>query len=84
MIIGFAAVLDNSQLTQLRTHPKVKMIEQDMVVGLPETTLEYQSVGLRAQSTPCGITNAGGSVDGSGSSNGFGSLTLELISIILI
>ncbi|MBK6574224.1 MAG: S8 family serine peptidase [Saprospiraceae bacterium] len=68
LIIGFAAVLDNSQLTQLRTHPKVKMIEQDMVVGLPETTLEYQSVGLRAQSTPCGITNAGGSADGSGSS----------------
>ncbi|MBK7879820.1 MAG: S8 family serine peptidase [Saprospiraceae bacterium] len=68
LMIGFSAVLDNNQLTQLRNHPNVKQIEQDMIVNLPETTLEYQNVGLRAQSTPCGITNAGGSADGSASS----------------
>lgn len=34
LMIGFSAVLDNNQLTQLRNHPNVKQIEQDMIVNL--------------------------------------------------
>lgn len=65
---GFAAKLTQAQLDALLVHPAVKMIEQDMVVSLPDYVLEFETPGLRAQTTPCGITNAGGSVDGSASS----------------
>lgn len=64
---GMAIQLDKDQLYRLLKHPSIKMIEQDMEVKLPDVRIEPDGILQRAQNTPCGITNAGGSADGSSS-----------------
>ncbi|MBK9270400.1 MAG: S8 family serine peptidase [Saprospiraceae bacterium] len=64
---GFSAVLSKNQLESLLANPNIKIIEQDMEIRLPDISIEFLSPGLRNQQTPCGISNAGGSADGSGS-----------------
>lgn len=61
-------ILSHDQLESLLSNPNIKTIEQDMEIRLPELSIEFLSPGLRNQQTPCGITNAGGSAGGSGSS----------------
>lgn len=62
---GFAIELSALELELLRRHPMVEMLEQDMEVSLPENRREPDDPHLRAQTVPCGITNAGGPADGS-------------------
>ncbi|MGB5025895.1 MAG: S8 family serine peptidase [Saprospiraceae bacterium] len=65
---GIAATLNKTQLNRLIHHSSVEMIESDMEVHLPDITIDPGPTGMRAQTTPCGITNAAGPMDGSGSS----------------
>ncbi|MBK9108801.1 MAG: S8 family serine peptidase [Saprospiraceae bacterium] len=62
---GVALKLDKTQLAILLKNPMVEFIEQDMEVRLPDITIEDSGIKSRAQTLPCGITNAGGSADGS-------------------
>jgi len=64
---GISLKLDNDQLKRLLKSPSVQLVEQDMEVKLPDFTIEPDGILSRAQTTPCGITNAGGSADGSSS-----------------
>lgn len=65
---GIAATLTKVQLNRLIRHSSVEMIECDMEVHLPDFKIDPGPGGLRAQTTPCGISNAAGPKDGSGSS----------------
>ena len=65
---GFAIQLDKLQLKKLLSHPMTEMIENDMVVKLPDFTVEKTGITARAQTTPCGIILANGPGDGSASS----------------
>lgn len=64
-LYGIAIKLDKTQLGLLLKNPMVEFIEQDMEISLPEITIEDSGIKSRAQTLPCGITNAGGSADGS-------------------
>ncbi len=66
-MLGFTAQLSEDELSKVLKSPLVDIVEQDSEVRLPDFTVESVLGGLRAQSTPCGITNAGGSADGSAS-----------------
>lgn len=65
---GFALRLAPDELRRLLKHPSVLLIEQDMEVRLPDIRVEEDGILSRAQNLPCGIINAGGPADGSGSS----------------
>ncbi|MCC6753091.1 MAG: S8 family serine peptidase [Saprospiraceae bacterium] len=65
---GFALRLEPDELRRLLKHPSVLQLEQDMEVRLPDIRIEQDGILARAQTLPCGIVNAGGPVDGSGSS----------------
>lgn len=67
VIYGVALKLDKKLLPLLLKNPMVEFVEQDMVVRLPDFTIEDSGIKSRGQTIPCGITNAGGSADGSGS-----------------
>ncbi|MFN0274561.1 MAG: S8 family serine peptidase [Chitinophagales bacterium] len=65
-VTGFAAVMNTETAEKLRQDNRVVSVENDKVEKLPEYTIESVEEGsMRAQSTPCGITNAGGFADGS-------------------
>lgn len=65
---GIAATLNKTQLNRLIHNTNVEIIESDMEVHLPDFTIDQGPGGLRAQTTPCGISNAAGPKDGSSSS----------------
>ncbi len=65
---GFAIQLDKTQLKRLLSHPMTEMIENDMVVKLPDFTVEKSGITPRSQTIPCGISLANGPADGSSSS----------------
>lgn len=70
-LTGFAANLTAEQLTALKANPNVEAIEKDQIITLdPNEIAETENnsqnkVNASTQVTPCGITNAGGSADGS-------------------
>jgi hypothetical protein len=61
---GLAVRLTSSQLDQLRKDPVLDLLEYDRVESLPDYSIESvddpTAVADRAQTLPCGITNAGG------------------------
>ncbi len=65
---GVSLTIEKTQLTRLLNHPSILQIENDAEVHLPDFKIESGPSGLRAQTTPCGITNANGPRDGSASS----------------
>ncbi|TPN82842.1 S8 family serine peptidase [Aquimarina algicola] len=67
-ISGMAIKLGDDELQKLSKDPNVAAIEYDRVVQLPEFTVEEilsKNNAKMAQQTPCGISRAGGSTDGS-------------------
>jgi subtilisin family serine protease len=65
-VTGFAATMSADAAEKLRHDSRVVAVENDREEKLPEYTIESVEEGSsRAQTTPCGITNAGGAVDGS-------------------
>ncbi|MBC8172757.1 MAG: S8 family serine peptidase [Chitinophagales bacterium] len=63
---GFAATLTPAEYEKLRNDYRIWSIDNDMIVKLPDYVVESTEQGSsRAQTTPCGITNAGGFADGS-------------------
>ncbi|MBK8722495.1 MAG: protease inhibitor I9 family protein [Saprospiraceae bacterium] len=67
-ISGVSLRVTEEKLSALRYDKNVSFVEQDKTITLPNDVVESIDGGdLRAQSTPCGITNAGGSADGSAS-----------------
>lgn len=63
-ISGFSAELSDAQLQALKADPNVISIEKDAMMTLPNTEPKGAKED-RAQTTPCGISNAGGAGDGS-------------------
>lgn len=65
---GVALRVTEDQVSRIRYDRNVAFVEQDKIITLPNDIIESEEEGgLRAQTTPCGITNAGGSADGSAS-----------------
>lgn len=70
-IAGFAASLTDEQVANLKNNPQVAAVEEDRIVNLEKFDVESVAgpeARTMAQTTPCGITNAGGSADGSAKS----------------
>lgn len=63
-ISGFAASLTEAQVMRLKKDVNIASMEKDFMIAL-EDTKPQEDNEMRAQTTPCGITNAGGSADGS-------------------
>ncbi|MFK7798760.1 MAG: S8 family serine peptidase [Aureispira sp.] len=60
-LAGFAIRLTDAELERVSKSDKVDLIEYDRIEEIPEYTFEGNvNAGGRAQSTPCGISNAGG------------------------
>lgn len=60
-VAGFAIKLTDAEMEKLSKSDKIEAIEHDRVVKLPEYRVEGNpTAGGRAQTTPCGISNAGG------------------------
>lgn len=58
---GFGIKLSEEDFAKLSKSDKIDVIEHNRVEKLPEFTVESKSAsGARAQTTPCGITRAGG------------------------
>ena len=67
-ISGVSLRVTEEKLRAIRNDKNVSFVEQDKTITLPNDVVESVDGGdLRAQTTPCGITNAGGSADGSAS-----------------
>lgn len=64
VMVGFSAKLNADQVKKLRADPDVEGVYPDYVIKLSPTTTE-QNPTVAAQYVPCGITLAGGPVDGS-------------------
>lgn len=62
---GVALKLSEEQYKNLQKNPIVNTIEYDRKVSLPDFTIENidEDGGSRAQTTPCGISNAGGAAN---------------------
>jgi Subtilase family/Peptidase inhibitor I9 len=62
--VGFSVNLPEAEFKKLQTKPGIVAIEHDRIVEIPkhivENTQEKSGNVIMAQSTPCGITNAGG------------------------
>ncbi|MBW1296677.1 S8 family peptidase [Aquimarina litoralis] len=67
-ISGMAINLGDEEFQKLSKDPNVAAIEYDRVVNLPKVEIEEVISGetRMAQTTPCGITRAGGAANGSG------------------
>lgn len=63
-MVGFSAKLTNDQVKKLRQDPEVEGVYPDYVIKLAPVDAQGPTVAA-AQFTPCGITKAGGPVDGS-------------------
>ncbi len=60
-VAGFAIKLTDAEFEKLSKSDKIAALEHDRVVKLPEYRVEDNAnAGGRAQTTPCGISNAGG------------------------
>ncbi len=67
-VAGVALRIPESVANSLVRSREVSLVEQDREISLPPNEfVESEDNGLRAQTTPCGITQAGGSADGSAS-----------------
>lgn len=66
-LTGFAATLTPEQVSALRSNPNVESIEKDQIITLDPIMDDPNAnkVNAGTQTTPCGITNAGGFTDGS-------------------
>ncbi len=65
LVAGFAIKLSPEEYKQLATNDKIDMIQYDRIERLPSFTVENVAAsGARAQSTPCGVTRAGGTRNG--------------------
>jgi subtilisin family serine protease len=64
VMVGFSAKLNDDQIKKLRADPDVEGVYPDYVIKLSPTTTE-QNPTVSAQYVPCGITLAGGPVNGS-------------------
>lgn len=63
---GVALRVSEDQLSSIRNDRNVAFVEQDRVISIPGDVVEsVEDGGLRAQTLPCGITNAGGAGNGS-------------------
>lgn len=66
VVAGFAIKLDDAELERLSTNKMIDVIEHDRIETLPDFVVESTDAGAgRAQSTPCGISRAGGAVNAS-------------------
>lgn len=66
VVAGFAIKLTDKERELLSANDKIDLLEYDRVEALPEFTVEGVDGGAgRAQTTPCGITRAGGFVNAS-------------------
>lgn len=72
VVVGFAAKLTPDQVIRLQSDPDVEEVYQDFEFGLTQTEVEYDPIieetAFAAQTTPCSITKAGGSVNGANKS----------------
>jgi hypothetical protein len=69
-IVGVAIHVSEDKFEKLSVLPEVKGIEHDRVEYIPNhkvESIDNADVGSRAQTTPCGITNAGGATTGNAS-----------------
>lgn len=57
---GVALKIDEDTYRRISILPEVLTIENDRVETLPPFQIESSEIGERVQTTPCGITNAGG------------------------
>lgn len=64
-LTGFAANLTAEQVSALQANPNVEAIVKDDVISLGPIETQMSTNAAAAQTTPCGITNAGGFADGS-------------------
>ncbi|MGH1336238.1 MAG: S8 family serine peptidase [Aureispira sp.] len=63
---GFAIKLTDEEVEKLSKNTKVDLLEHNRVEKLPEFVVESTTPsGGRAQTTPCGISNAGGAANAS-------------------
>jgi subtilisin family serine protease len=61
---GFAITLTEAEYEKLSKSNKISSLEYDRIESLPDFKVEgIDNGGARAQTTPCGITNAGGSTN---------------------
>ncbi|MBC8047973.1 MAG: S8 family serine peptidase [Fimbriimonadaceae bacterium] len=69
-LTGFAVQLSADAANALRNDKRIASVDADAVVKIPTYTVESIEAGSsRSQTTPCGISNAGGSADGSAKTN---------------
>lgn len=66
-VCGFTAKLTSEQVAKLQTHPDVKGVYQDYQIKPAPVAhgLNPPDIQITSQYTPCTVTNAGGSADGS-------------------
>ncbi|MEM1318838.1 MAG: S8 family serine peptidase [Bacteroidota bacterium] len=65
---GIAVKLTEAKFTEVQQAEEIDFFEYDRVVPAPEFEVEsVEPATARAQTTPCGITNAGGSTTGNAS-----------------
>jgi hypothetical protein len=65
VMLGFSAKLSNDQVKKLKQDPDVEGVYPDYVIKLSPQELAQGPAVASTQTTPCGITTAGGPVDGS-------------------
>jgi subtilisin family serine protease len=65
IVNGVAATLTDGELSQLKKDSRIAYIEPDRLITL-DYTLEGEDLGLKAQTTPWGITRVGGAVNYTG------------------
>lgn len=64
LVAGFVIKLSDQEYQRLSKHEMIDLLEHDRIEKLPEFVVESIDDGAaRAQSTPCGITRAGGAVN---------------------
>lgn len=61
VVAGFAIKLSDEEHKQLAANDKIDLIQFDRIETLPDFEVEsIDASGARSQTTPCGVTNAGG------------------------
>ncbi|OWY24642.1 peptidase S8 [Sphingobacteriales bacterium UPWRP_1] len=69
VVTGFTAKLTNAEVAQLKANPDVAGVYQDYMIQIETSSVapEYMpEAAMRAQTTTCAITKAGGPVNGAG------------------
>lgn len=65
VLAGFSAKLDKGQVDKLRKDPDVEAVYQDYEISIADSYTIESETANDAQVTPCAVTRAGGSIDGS-------------------